>query len=168
MGIYLEIKLKSIYKLLIEINMKTRNIISLSLVFIMALMMSCTDQPYYDIPYDENGNVIFTGISQVTSTGVTTADASFTINCYFPNAKSGDVMTAQILKRQVPSWDPQGELQLLPYGTAKSITVGSDLKTSVTFTKAEAGLVNVGDAITVTFAGATDSGIISITLKAAS
>ncbi len=147
--------------------MKAKNIISLSLIVAMALVMSCTDQPYYDIPYDANGNVIFSGISQVTSTGVTTADASFTINCYFPNAKPGDVMQAQVLKRQVPSWNPDGALQLLPYGTAKSITVGPDLKTSVTFTKAEAGLVNVGDAITVTFSGATDSGIISITLKAA-
>ena len=145
--------------------MKTKIIISLSLLISMAFIMSCTDQPYYDIPYDANGKVIFSGISSVTSTGVTTADASFTINCYFPNAKSGDVMTAQVLKRQVPSWDSEGATQLLPFGTAKSITVGADLKTSVTFTKAEAGLVNVGDAITVTFAGATDSGIISITLK---
>lgn len=147
--------------------MKAKIIISLSIIITMALIMSCTGQPYYDIPYDENGNVIITGISVITSTGVTTADDSFTINCYFPNAKSGDVMTAQVLKRQAPSWDPQGALQLLPYGAPKNITVGSDLKTSVTFTKAEAGLVNVGDAITVTFAGATDSGIITITLQAA-
>ena len=145
--------------------MKAKNIITLSLIVAMALVMSCTDQPYYDIPYDANGNVIFSGISKITSTGATTANASFTIDCYFPNAKSGDVITAQVLKRQAPSWDPQGALQLLPYGAAKSITVGADLKTSVTFTKAEAGLVNVGDAVTVTFAGATDSGIISITLK---
>lgn len=147
--------------------MKAKIIITLSFIAAIAIMIGCTSQPYYDIPYDENGNVYLTDISQVTSTGVTTADASFTINCYFPNAKSGDVMTAQVLKRQAPSWDPQGALQLLPYGAAKSITVGGDLKTSVTYTKAEAGLVNVGDAITVTFAGATDSGIISITLKAA-
>ncbi len=148
--------------------MKAKIIIIFSIIISMALIMSCsTDQPYYDIPYDENGNVIITDISVITSTGVTTADDSFTINCYFPNAKSGDVMTAQVLKRQVPSWDPQGALQLLPYGTPKSITVGSDLKTSVTFTRAEAGLVNVGDAITVTFAGKTDSGIITITLQAA-
>lgn len=148
--------------------MKAKIIIIFSIIISMALIMSCsTDQPYYDIPYDENGNVIITDISVITSTGVTTADDSFTINCYFPNAKSGDVMTAQVLKRQTPSWDPQGALQLLPYGTPKSITVGSDLKTSVTFTRAEAGLVNVGDAITVTFAGKTDSGIITITLQAA-
>jgi hypothetical protein len=147
--------------------MKAKIIITLSLIAAIAIMIGCTGQPYYDIPYDENGNVYITQISKVTADPVTTAMTSFTINCYFPNAKSGDVMKAQVLKRQVPSWDPQGALQLLPYGSPKSITVGSDLKTSVTFTRAEAGLVNVGDAITVTFAGATDSGIISITLKAA-
>jgi hypothetical protein len=148
--------------------MKTKIIISLSFIFSMVFIMSCTDQPYYDIPYDENGNVIFSDISVVTSTGVTTADASFTVNCYFPNAKSGDVMIAEVLKRQVPSWDPQGDLQLLPVqGTKKNITVGADLKTSVTYTKAEATLVKVGDAVTVVFSGATDSGIIQIVLKEA-
>jgi len=145
--------------------MKAKIIITLSVIFTMALMIGCTDQPYYDIPYDENGNVYITGISKITADPVTTANPNFTINCYFPNAKSGDVMIAQVLKRQVPSWNPQSALQLLPYGAPKNITVGADLKTSVTFTRAEAGLVNVGDAITVTFSGETDSGIINITLK---
>lgn len=147
--------------------MKAKIIIALSFIAAIAIMTGCTSQPYYDIPYDENGNVYITDISKITADPVTTANPTFTINCYFPNAKSGDVMIAQVLKRQIPSWDPQGALQLLPYGTPKNITVGADFKTSVTFTRAEAGLVNVGDAITVTFAGATDSGIISITLKAA-
>lgn len=148
--------------------MKTKNIISLSLIFSLIFMIGCTDQPYFDIPYDENGNVIFSGISEVTADAVTTADTDFTVNCYFPNAKSGDVMTATVLKRQVPSWDPGGALQLLPLaGTEKSITVGGDLRTSVSYTLAEAQLVNAGDAVTVVFAGATDSGIIQIQLQAA-
>ena len=148
--------------------MKTKIIISLSLILTIALMISCTDQPYYDIPYDDNGNVILSGISEVTSDGVTTANATFTVNCYFPNAKSGDVMTSTVLKQQVPSWDPNGALQLLPLaGTEKSITVGGDLKTSVTYTKAEADLVNIGDAVTVVFSGATDAGTIQIVLQAA-
>jgi hypothetical protein len=148
--------------------MKTKNIISLSLIFITALMMSCTKQPYYDIPYDENGNVYITEISVITADPVTTADTDFTINCFFPNAKSGDSMTATVLKQQIPSWDPGGATQLLPLaGSEKSITVGSDFKTTVTYTLAEAGLVNVDDAITVVFSGATDSGIIRITLQAA-
>ena len=145
--------------------MKTKNILSISLIISFILMMACTPQPYFDIPLDANGDVIFSGISEVTSDGVTAADNDFTVNAYFPNAKSGDVMEAELLKRQEPSWDPGGELQLLPLaGTIKSLTVGSDLKTSVTYTKAEAGLVNVGDAVTVVFSGATDSGIIQISL----
>ena len=146
--------------------MKTKNILSISLIISFVLMMGCTPQPYFDIPYDANGNVIITGISEVTSTGVTVADAGFTVDAYFPNAKSGDTMEAEVLQRQEPSWDPGGELQLLPLaGTIKSITVGGDLKASVTYTKAEANLVNVGDAVTVVFSGATDSGIIQITLE---
>lgn len=147
--------------------MNTKIIIKLSFIVTIALMIGCTEQPYYDIPLDANGNVIISDISVITSDGVTTADASFTIDCYFPNAKSGDVMVATVLKRQVPSWDPDGALQLLPLeGTAKNITVGSDLKTSVTYTRTEAQLVNAGDAITVVFAGDTDSGIIEIVLQA--
>ena len=147
-------------------NMKTKIIRSLTLIFTIGLMMSCTDQPYFDIPY-ENGEVYFSDISVITSDGVTTADASVTIDCYFPNAKSGDVMTSTVLKRQIPSWDPGGELQLIPLaGSEKSITVGGDLKTSVTYTKAEAGLLEVGDEVTIVFSGDTDSGIIVIELKA--
>jgi hypothetical protein len=146
--------------------MKTKNILSISLIISFVLMMGCTPQPYFDIPYDANGNVIITGISEVTSTGVTVADAGFTVDAYFPNAESGDTMEAELLQRQAPSWDPNGELQLLPLaGTIKSITVGGDLKASVTYTKDEAKLVNVGDAVTVVFSGATDSGIIQITLE---
>ena len=145
--------------------MKTKNILTISLIAFV-LMTSCTDQPYFDIPRDENGNVIFTDISEVTSSGVTTADADFTVDAYFPNAKPGDVMIAQVLKNQVPSWDPDGAMQLLPLsGTEKEITVANDLTTSVTYTKAEAGLNNVGDAITVVFSGKTDSGIIEIRLE---
>ncbi len=130
------------------------------------LVMGCTEQPYFDIPLDENGNVIFTDISEVTSTGVTIADDDFTVFGYFPNAKSGDVMEAEVLKNQVPPWDPDGALQLLPLdGTKKNATVGGDLKTSVTYTRVEAGLINVGDVVTIVFSGKTDSGIIKITLQ---
>lgn len=146
--------------------MKAKIIIALSFIAAIALMIGCTSQPYYDIPYDENGNVYITQISKVTCDPVTTAMTSFTVNCYFPNAKSGDVMKATVLKQQVPQGSTTGAKQLLPVaGTEKSITVGSDFKTSVTYTRQEAQLINVGDAITIVFSGATDSGIISITLK---
>ena len=147
--------------------MKAKIIITFSLIAVIAIMIGCTGQPYYDIPYDENGNVYITQISKVTADPVKVGQTSFTINCYFPNAKSGDVMKAVVLQQQVPSWNPTGAKQLLPVaGSEKSITVGSDFKTSVTYTLTEANLLKVGDAITVTFSGATDSGIISITLKA--
>ena len=146
--------------------MKIWNIISLSFLVMFSLMMSCTDQPYFDIPVDENGDVIFTDISEVTSSGVTASDPDFTINAYFPNAKPGDIMEAQVLKNQVPSWDPGGALQLLPLeGSTKEVTVGEDLRTSVTYTKSEAGLNNVGDVVTIVFSGDTDAGIIEIRLR---
>lgn len=146
--------------------MKTKNILSISLIFSFLLMMACTPQPYFDVPLDSNGNVIITGISDVPEIVVTTADANFTLTGYFPNAKSGDAMEATVLKHQVPSWDPTGELQLLPLeNTVKSLTVGGDLKASVTYTLAEAQLVNVGDAITVVFSGATDAGIREVILE---
>jgi hypothetical protein len=149
--------------------MKAKIIIILSFIAVTALMTGCTDQPYYDIPYDENGNVLITGISKVTCDPVIIGQTSFTVNCYFPNAKSGDVMKATVLQQQVPSWNPTGAKQLLPIaGTEKSITVGADFKTSVTYTLTEANLIKIGDAITVVFSGATDSGIIQIVLKAAS
>ena len=148
--------------------MKAKIILTLSFFAAIAIMMGCTKQPYYDIPYDENGNVYITEISKITADPVVVGQASFTINCYFPNAKSGDVMKATVLQQQVPSWDPNGAKQLLPIaGSEKSITVGSDFKTSVTYTLTEANLLNVGDAVTVVFSGATDSGIIRIVLQAA-
>ncbi len=144
--------------------MKTKNILSISFIVSFLLLMSCTDQPYFDIPYDENGNIIFYEISEVTSTGVTVADADFTIDAYFPNAKPGDVMVAEVLKTQ----ELNGTLQLLPLaGSKKNVTVSANFTTSVTYTKAEAGLVNEGDAVTVVFSGDTDSGIIEIRLEAA-
>ncbi len=146
--------------------MKAKIIVTLSLIAAIAMMIGCTKQPYYDIPYDANGNVYITKISKVTVDPVTSAMTSFIVYGYFPNAKSGDVMKATVLQQQVPSWNPTGAKQLLPVaGSEKSITVGSDLKTSVTYTLKEANLLKVGDAITVVFSGNTDSGIIAIVLK---
>jgi hypothetical protein len=147
--------------------MKAKIIIKLSLIAVIALMIGCTGQPYYEIPYDENGNVYITKISKVTCDPVNVGQTSFTVKCYFPNAKSGDVMKATVLKQQVPPWDTNAAKQLLPLaGSEKSITVGSDFKATVTYTRQEAQLINVGDAITVVFSGATDSGIIVVVLKA--
>ena len=60
--------------------MKAKFIISMTLIFTIVLMMSCTEQPYYDIPYDVNGNVYITGISKITCDPVTVGQTSFTIH----------------------------------------------------------------------------------------
>jgi len=127
---------------------------------------SCTKQPYYDIPRDENGNVVITGVAKTTSAGITTLDDNFTVTSYLPNAKSGDVMKVELLQLQTPT--SGGSLQLLPMaGTQKEVTLGSDLKATVNYTRNEAKLVNVGDYVTVTFAGKTDAATFRVNLKEA-
>jgi hypothetical protein len=146
--------------------MQTKNKKLFFIIGAVVFMMSCTKQPYYDIPTDASGRVVITGVSTATSDGISTLDDKFTVNATFPNAKAGDVMKSELLKLQPP---PQGGTeQLLPLaGTQKSITVGADLKASVTYTRAEAKLINAGDFATVTFAGKTDANIIRVDLKTA-
>ena len=148
--------------------MKTRKIIQLTII-LAALIMSCSEQPYWDYPTDENGNAIITQVSKTTTTGITALDPGFTGVSYLPNAKSGDVMTVVLVKPQVPSWNPGGATQILPInGTTKTFTVGSDLKITFTYTRAEATMNKVGDWVTVTISGATESGIIKqLTLASA-
>lgn len=134
----------------------------------IALLISCTEQPYWNIPKDANGNAIITQVSKTTSPGITALDPGFTIEAYLPNARPGDVMTAELVKPQVPEWDPDGATQILPVqGSKKTATVDADLKISVSYTKEEATLANVGDFVTVTISGPTDSGIKRIDLKSA-
>lgn len=129
-------------------------------------MWSCTKQPYYEIPTDENGNVVITGVAKTTSDGITTLDDHFTVTSYLPNAKEGDVMKVELLQLQTPPGG--GSAQLLPMaGTQKEVTLGSDLKATVNYTRNEAKLVNVGDYVTVTFAGKTDAATFRVNLKEA-
>jgi hypothetical protein len=131
----------------------------------LVLIYSCTKQPYYDIPVDANGKVVITGVSSSTSLGVSVLDPQFTVTATFATAKSGDVMTVQCLQLQVPTGSTSTTKQLLPLsGTEKTATVGSDLKASITYTRAEAKLVNVGDYVTVIFAGDNDYGSLKVTL----
>ncbi len=132
----------------------------------VASVWSCTKQPYYDIPRDENGNVVITQVAKTTSAGITTLDDNFTVTSYLPNAKSGDVMKVELLNLQTPPGG--GSAQLLPMaGTQKEVTLGSDLKATVNYTRNEAKLVNVGDYVTVTFAGKTDAATFRVNLKEA-
>jgi hypothetical protein len=132
----------------------------------LIFIISCTEEgDHYSIPRDANGNVILTDISSATSTGISTLDAEFLVTGYLPNAKSGDELTVECLQLQTPSG---GSEQLLPLaGTQKKVTVGSDLKATVSYSRAEAKLNNVGDYVTVTFAGKTDYAIKRVTVEPA-
>jgi len=121
----------------------------------MSLVVSCQED-LYDIPRDDNGKAILTDISSTTTTGISTLDGQFSVTAYLPNAKSGDQMTVECLQLQTPTGATT--TQLLPLaGTQKSAAVGSDLKATITYTRAEAKLNKAGDYVTVTFAGATES-----------
>lgn len=140
---------------------------SLILICSLALMVSCSKQPYWDIPDVVNGVATITDISTATSAGISTLDDNFTVNVTLPNAKAGDVMTVELLKQQIPKTGGTST-QLLPLdGTQQSITVGSDLKASVTYTKAQAQMVNPGDNVYVSWAGNTESASLVVTLTAA-
>jgi hypothetical protein len=142
--------------------------ILLTLICSLLLIVSCEKPPQYEIPTDENGNVTITGVSSATSPGISSLDNEFTVTATLPNAKSGDIMTVECLQLQVLSGSTSTVKQLLPLaGTQKTATVGADLKASITYTRAEANLVNIGDYVTVTFAGKTDFAKLKITLGAA-
>ena len=139
----------------------------LILAFSLALMGSCSKQPYWNVPDVHNGVATITGISTATSPGITTLDDKFTVNVTLPNAKSGDVMTVELLKQQIPK-SGGTSTQLLPLdGTQQSITVASDLTASVTYTKAQAQMINPGDNVFVSWAGKTESASMVVTLTSA-
>lgn len=124
-------------------------------LFTMGLIAGCSKQAYYEIPKDANGNVILTTNSTTTTTGISVLDDQFSVTATFPNAKAGDVMKVECLQLQIPSGSTT--TQLLPLtGTQKSVTVGSDLKATIAYTRAEAKLSKPGDYVVVTFSGATD------------
>ena len=132
-----------------------RNLSFILICSVATLVVSCSKQEYYNVPVDANGKAIITSVSTGSNTGITSLDGSVTVNTTLPNAKAGDVMIAEIVKSQIPPGG--GTAQSLPLAsTKKSVTVGSDLTTSVTYTRAETAL-NPGEAIVVTFSGATDS-----------
>ena len=122
----------------------------------VVLIASCTEQGYFEIPRDANGNVLLTGISSTTTTGISTLDNQFSVTATFATARPGDVMKVELLQLQLP---PSGGTtkQLIPLaGTQKEVTVGSDLTATVTYTRDEANLNVPTDYVTVVFNGATD------------
>jgi hypothetical protein len=128
----------------------------ISMFCVLVSILSCTKQDYYEIPKDANGQAIITGISSTVTTGISALDGSFTVTATLPNAKSGDVMNIELLQLQIPASGGTTK-QLLPLtGTAKTATVGSDLKATITYTRAEAMLTKATDYVTVIFNGITD------------
>ena len=152
------------------IHAKMKKIISLTFICWLALFVSCSKQAYFNIPLDSTGHVVITGIPVASTAGISVLDDGFTVNITFATAKAGDIMTVDCLKLQIPTAAQGGgtTLQLLPIvGASKSVTVGADLKASISYTRSEAQLVNVNDYVTITFSGKTDSGIQVVTLVSA-
>ncbi|HEX5554726.1 MAG TPA: hypothetical protein VFX43_15895 [Chitinophagaceae bacterium] len=133
-------------------------------VLIAVTMVSCS-QPYFEIPTLPNGEPDITKLSttSVNPDPVRSSDSKFTVTAYLPNAHEGDKIAVQCLNKQVPKGG--GKEGYLPIsGTQKELTVGSDLKVSVTYTTAEAKLVQVGDDVLVVFGGKTASAQQKVTL----
>ncbi len=139
----------------------------ISILGVIFLFASCNEQAYFEIPLDENGNVLLTGVSSTEVSGISTLDDEFTVIATFATAKSGDVMMVELLQLQEP---PNGGTakQMLPMaGTQRDVTVGSDLKASVTYSRAEAKLNSPGDIVRVIYNGATDFANAEVKMEAA-
>jgi hypothetical protein len=132
----------------------------------LILIISCQEDEL-DIPRDQNGNAVLTGVSSATTTGISTLDDGFSVTAHLPNAKSGDVMNVECLQLQY--YDAGGNDQLLPLsGTQKTVTVGSDLMATVTYARNETNLSSPGDYVTVSFAGETDYALQRVDMVTAS
>ncbi len=132
----------------------------------LALIVSCTEQPYYEIPLNSDGTVYLTGVPVATSPGISTLDGGFTVTATFVSAKAGDVMNVELLQLQ----DVAGSAtkQLLPMaGTQQTVSVGSDMKATVTYTRAVAMLAKATDYVTVVFNGDTDYAKLRVNMVAA-
>jgi hypothetical protein len=132
----------------------------------LILIISCQEDEL-DIPRDQNGNAVLTGVSSATTTGISTLDDGFSVTAHLPNGKSGDVMNVECLQLQY--YEAGGNDQLLPLsGTQKTVTVGSDLMATVTYTRNETNLGSPGDYVTVSFAGETDYALQRVDMVTAS
>jgi len=136
----------------------------LAVAILALLISSCTNNPYYEIPTDSDGNPLLTEVSSVVSSGITTADDSFSVTATLPNARPDDVMVVELLKPQ-PHEASESD-QLLPLeGTRKEAIVDSNLQATVTYTREEADMNQAGDYVEVIFAGATDSAQLRVTME---
>lgn len=128
----------------------------ITILCVLFTIVSCTEQAYYEIPLDENGNVLLTGVSSTTGTGISTLDDQFTITATFATAKSGDEMMVELLQLQTPPGGGSAKQMLPMAGTQQNVTVGSDLTASVTYSRADANLNGPGDNVRVIYNGVMD------------
>ncbi|SMO38805.1 hypothetical protein [Fodinibius sediminis] len=141
--------------------MNTYKLSVLTIGFILIFITNCSsDNPYYSIPTNADGEVEITDVSETEvrpSSEITLQVVEFTVIATLPNSSEGDEMTTELLKLQ--THPEAGNEQLLPLDdTQKTVTVGEDLKASVTYTRTTAQLENPGDDyVVITFAGETAS-----------
>lgn len=146
--------------------MKTNLIYGVVLSMVVILLGSCSKQPYFEIPLDENGNASISQVTQAESDGIKEGDEAFDVSVEFKNAKVGDAVFVELLSLQPVG--SSGDLQLLPLkGTQKEFKLGEPRSLSVTYTAAEAQLEKAGDYVVITFSSAYDSATLRIEMESA-
>jgi hypothetical protein len=142
---------------------ESKFLIGIAFFSLSTLLQSCSKQEYFNIPKNADGSALLTQVASTTNTGITVLDDEFSVTARLPNAKVGDTMIVELLANQIPAGGTT--TRLLPIaGTQKKVVVDTNFKSNVTYTKQQALLVNVGDAVTVSFAGKTESAFTTITL----
>ena len=142
-----------------------KNIFYLIDICLLVLILGCSKQEVYDIP-TVDGEFLIYDISSSTTTGISTLDSDFTVNVTFATAKPGDEMNVELLKSQLPSGGTAKQWRPIA-GTQKTVTVGNDMRSSITYTRSEAQMNSVGDAIKVVFSGETDYNVTDVTMVSA-
>lgn len=146
--------------------MKTRLICGVVLSWVVMSLGSCSKQPYFEIPLDENGDALISPVTRAESNGIREGEEAFDVSVDFKNAKVGDAIFVELLSLQ-PVGD-SGDLQLLPLqGTQKEFQLGERRSLSVTYTAAEAQLEKAGDYVVITFSSAYDSATLRIEMESA-
>jgi hypothetical protein len=143
---------------------ESKFLIGIAFFSLSTLLQSCSKQEYFNIPKNADGSAFITSkVASTTNTGITTFDNEFSVTATLPNAKVGDTMMVELLANQIPAGGTT--TRLLPItGTQKKLVVDTSFKMTVTYTRQQALLVKVGDLVTVTFAGKTESAFSSLTL----
>lgn len=142
---------------------ESKFLIGIAFLSLSTLLQSCSKQEYFNIPKNKDGSALLTQHATTTNSGITVLDDEFSVFATLPNAKVGDTMIVELLANQIPVGGTT--TRLLPIaGTQKKVVVDTNFKSNVTYTKQQALLVNVGDAVTVSFAGKTESAFTTLTL----